>query len=254
MFESDGLTRAPRLYLMDHDWTHEDVRNYHEHLVTLVKQLIIKLDKPAELQITDRVSPRPSRRFLYEVEADVQAFSDTTIELAFKAISSGRADRYVDCRDGRWIEYTLLPREDKRGEVDKLTIRVADITEQKYFEETLLKFEERYRSLLEGALVSVGITDFEGNVLLANPMMLEMTGFSLEEIKSVSVHTLYADPFQHERVFKLFEYSGKVSNFEMALKRKDGEIYSVLLNMDPINLAGHRLLFMTTHDLTQITQ
>lgn len=126
---------------------------------------------------------------------------------------------------------------------------------QKEKHETDLKtINEKYRLLFEAAPVGIGIADLEGNVLDANPSIQKMMGFTLEELRSVGVGITYAEPEERTELFKTLGEKGIVRDREVRLKRKDGTIYTALLNVDMVKLYGRKLLLTTMRDITDHKQ
>lgn len=113
---------------------------------------------------------------------------------------------------------------------------------------------EKYRLLFEAAPVGIGIADLEGNVLDANPSIQKMMGFTLEELRSVGVGATYAEPEERTALFEALGEKGIVRDREVRLKRKDGTIYTALLNVDMVELCGRKLLLTTARDITDHKQ
>jgi len=118
--------------------------------------------------------------------------------------------------------------------------------------EALRESEEKYRFLFDAAPVGIGIADLEGNVLDANLSMQEMTGFTLEEFRNINVQATYADPDERKLLIKTLKETGRVRDWEVRLKRKDGTIYYALLNADLVELCGQKVLLTTARDITEL--
>ena len=99
-------------------------------------------------------------------------------------------------------------------------------------EEQLRTSEARYRGLFENVIDGVYIASREGDIITANPALVEMLGYdSVEDLKSAGKTTvLYVNPIDRERVFARLEAQGVVKNFEYRLRRKDGSEIVVLEN------------------------
>ncbi|HWR26357.1 MAG TPA: PAS domain S-box protein [candidate division Zixibacteria bacterium] len=113
---------------------------------------------------------------------------------------------------------------------------------------------EKYRLLFEAAPVGIGIADLEGKVLDANPSIQEMMGFTLEELRSVGVGATYAEPEERMALLKALREKGIVRDWEVKLKRRDGTIYTALMNVDLVELYGRKLLLTTARDITDRKQ
>lgn len=100
---------------------------------------------------------------------------------------------------------------------------LKDITERK-------KAEEKYRTLVSSVQEGVFISTPQGRFLDFNEAMMRMTGFeSREEMLGADIPTsMYANPADRERLKKLLNEHGAVADFEFEMRRRDGEIRTVL--------------------------
>lgn len=81
------------------------------------------------------------------------------------------------------------------------------------------------RRLREG----IYVTDREGAILDANPAFLEMFGVaSLEELAEYPAELLVVDPGRRKLEREIIERDGSVRDFELTLRRPDGETRTVL--------------------------
>ncbi len=117
--------------------------------------------------------------------------------------------------------------------------------------EALRKSEEKYRFLFDAASVGIGIADLEGNILDANRVIQEMSGYTLEELRKTGVGATYVDPEERKLLIRALVENGNVRDLEVRLKRKDGTIYSALMNVDLLDIGGQRLLITTARDITE---
>jgi PAS domain S-box-containing protein len=100
---------------------------------------------------------------------------------------------------------------------------LKDITERK-------RAEEKYRTLVSSVQEGVFISTPQGRFLDFNDAMMRMTGFETrEEMLGADIPgAMYANPADRERLKKLLQEHGTVADFEFEMKRKDGEIRTVL--------------------------
>jgi len=131
--------------------------------------------------------------------------------------------------------YVREARSPTTEELDKLSrmARLAGIAIKRQLDESKLKNSEmRYRGLFENVIDGVYIATRAGELIAANPALVEMLGYdSTEDLKSVGNTTmLYVNPIDRERVFARLEAQGIVKNFEYRLRRKDGREIVVLEN------------------------
>jgi two-component system NtrC family sensor kinase len=100
---------------------------------------------------------------------------------------------------------------------------LKDITERK-------RAEEKYRTLVSSIQEGVFISTPGGRFLDFNDALLRMTGFeSREQLLSVDiVERFFQNPRDRERLKRLLEEHGSVADFEFEMRRKDGEIRTML--------------------------
>jgi two-component system NtrC family sensor kinase len=89
--------------------------------------------------------------------------------------------------------------------------------------------EQKYRTLFEHVQEGVFISTPQGRFLDFNDAFQCMLGFARrEDLMGVDIATLYVDPADRERLKQVLAYRGSVHEFEFRLRRRDGEIRTVL--------------------------
>jgi PAS domain S-box-containing protein/putative nucleotidyltransferase with HDIG domain len=104
-----------------------------------------------------------------------------------------------------------------------------NVTKRKQAEESVKETEKRYRSLFEESLDAIIITDRKGRFVDANKAALDLFGISRGETAKTNFKELYMDPKDEIRFKQEIEAKGSVQDFEVNLKKKDGEVMTCLL-------------------------
>lgn len=135
---------------------------------------------------------------------------------------------------------------------------VSDITRRKEAEEALRRSEGRYRSVIEGA--PVGIVIIRSNrVCLANPRMLDMVGFSREEMLALPSFLECVEPADRElmadvarRHLQMGSGSQQVVSFR--LRSKSSETVWVEGSTVQVEWEGLPATLAFIHDITRQRQ
>jgi PAS domain S-box-containing protein len=107
---------------------------------------------------------------------------------------------------------------------------LRDVTEMEMAEKTLRESERKYRQLMEQASEGIFVVDQKTRYLDVNPAGLEMVGYSLEELRGMTITDLMP-PGEFEKVPSRFSeiLSGKTVVSERTLRRKDGSLFQAEL-------------------------
>ena len=125
---------------------------------------------------------------------------------------------------------TEIPFENEDGNILKLSI-YRDITESKKREEMLRASEEDFTNLFEHVACGVFISSKEGKFLNANHALLDMLGYDdKKEFLNIDIaNDLYVRPEERQKFKEMIERDGRVIDYEVEFKRKDGSTVPVLL-------------------------
>jgi len=148
----------------------------------------------------------------------------------------------VRCKDGtwRWIEGTATNLLDN-PQVGAIMCTSRDITKHKYA-------ERKFRSLVESNIVGVMVTDQEGRMYEVNDQLVQLLGYSREELLSgnIGVKGLLVPEYQsaRARAWKTLISHGASLPEEKEYVRKDGSIFPALVAAATINQERTRALVM----------
>ncbi len=126
-----------------------------------------------------------------------------------------------------------MPFKNDDGKISKLSI-YHDITQRKQQEQKLHASREDFKNLFEHMATGVFISSKEGKFLNANQALLDMLGYeSKEEFLNINLpQDLYVRPEDRAKFMEMIQRDGRVIDYEVEFKRKDG-------NTIPILLTGH---------------
>ena len=128
--------------------------------------------------------------------------------------------------------YDLLeiPLHNTDGSISKLSL-YRDITHRKDQEYRLKTSRESFRSLFEHMAAGVYISSKEGKFLDANPALLDMMGYEdkNEFLDQDLARDIYLKADDRTRFQQMIEKNGRVVDYEVDFRKKDGTPITVLL-------------------------
>jgi PAS domain S-box-containing protein len=127
-----------------------------------------------------------------------------------------------------------------------------DVSERIWAEKALRRSEERYRLLFDNSVEAIYIYDAsQGKIIDANKAVLSLLGYSLEEIRNLSLYDIIAHSKESvnrnlERVLK----SGGFVIGERRWRRKDGTVVDVDVTVSVIKQNRQSLCYVIARDIT----
>lgn len=141
-------------------------------------------------------------------------------ELAVECIKQGAAD------------YILKDHLDRLPHAIERILHESSLLQQRdRAERELRQSEKQYRTIINGAPHGIYKTDYQGNVLMANPAFIAMLGYESEAELQVlnTVKDIYVDPKDREAATSRWNSGEVVRGFQTRFKRKDGSLITVRL-------------------------
>jgi len=101
---------------------------------------------------------------------------------------------------------------------------ILDYTERKRAEEALRTSEKLYRSVIDNIHDVFYRTDAQGRLVMLSPSGVRLLGYErVEEMLGRSNEDFWFDPMARREFLECIQREGFVADFEVVLKRKDGE-------------------------------
>ncbi|MGB9700615.1 MAG: PAS domain S-box protein [Thermodesulfobacteriota bacterium] len=101
--------------------------------------------------------------------------------------------------------------------------------EHKKAEEALRESEEKYRNLFSYSLDAVYLSTKEGKFIDFNQATVDLFGYSRDELFTINIRQLYANPEDRPRFQREIEQKGALKEYEVKFRRKDGTEIDCLL-------------------------
>jgi two-component system, cell cycle sensor histidine kinase and response regulator CckA len=247
-----------------------ETRDYLENLLSFANAPIMVWDNNNKItrfnlaferltgySMYDVIGKHPEMLFPVEMREDLSALISRTSD-GENLIS---AEMPVRCKDGStrivlWNTANIYT-------VDAKTITATiahgqDITKRKQAEESLQESELRFRSLYENATIGIYRTIPNGNILLANPALVKILGYT--SFQKLAERNLEKDgfesPSQRKEFLEKIERDGEVIGYDSKWIRQDGTVIFVLESARAIRDSLGKTLYYdgTVEDITERRQ
>jgi PAS domain S-box-containing protein len=129
--------------------------------------------------------------------------------------------------------------------------------ERQQAEEALRKSEEKFSRAFRSSPDRITITTLDGGRFIdVNDSYIRYTGYSREEVIGHTTRELgsWPDPHNREKIVKKLKEQGSVSNEEVHLRIKSGEIRTSLISSEQIEINGEQCMISVATDITERKQ
>jgi PAS domain S-box-containing protein len=153
----------------------------------------------------------------------------------------------------RWVVSRGTFKYGRKGEATRMLGMAVDITERIETEEALKSSEEKFSKAFRESPLAVTLTSIQDNRYLeVNDTFERLTGWRREEVlgRTSSEIRIWVDPAQREEFLNHVWTEGSVQNLEVRLRRKDGELRTVLGSAELIEINGKPCALSVISDVT----
>jgi PAS domain S-box-containing protein len=169
------------------------IENQNTLVVTLAPDLCLTYANPAYCETfglrEDEILGKPFWPLIHEED---RARIKHSIMSAFQEPYTCRHEERALTVDGwRWLAWSNRAILGESGKVEEVIAVGRDVTARKEAETALRESEARYRDLVEMARIGVLVDDVDGNVVFANERAAHMFGYSVEEMRSMRIDSLF---------------------------------------------------------------
>jgi diguanylate cyclase (GGDEF)-like protein/PAS domain S-box-containing protein len=117
----------------------------------------------------------------------------------------------------------------------------------------LQESEDKYRTLFEESRDAIYITRLDGRFIDVNPAMLELFGYSRQEMLRLNATELYTNRADRDEFRRVLETHSSVREYDLVLRRSDGETIDCVLSSMVRRGPGGKVIGYQgiIHDITQ---
>ncbi|MEN8249195.1 MAG: PAS domain-containing sensor histidine kinase [Bacteroidota bacterium] len=219
-----------------------------------------KPDKPRKSVLPSNIADHfLSKRFLYlpdEMDSNIEPFFAGRFE-QFKIKSlllvpfgttENKPDKllaffnYRNKRRWRTLEKVVI---------SNMANIVAIRMDQILAERILLESEEKFKTLTEQSFAGITLSDFDGNYVYVNKAFCKMSGYTEEELLSLSVNEMKPDIYQHQGVFQDIKERTSSKPTRTHYQKKDKTEYTAEVIGKAITIDNKKLFLSTIRDITK---
>jgi diguanylate cyclase (GGDEF)-like protein/PAS domain S-box-containing protein len=152
---------------------------------------------------------------------------------------------------------TITPVRAESGEITHFVAIKQDVTTRKAIAEALLHAQEKYRGLVEDAVVGIFQATPDGRIITANAAMARMHGYDspqqlMSEVSDAATQ-LFVNPNQLQEISRLLEKNEVAHDVEVEVNRRDGTRAWLLGNLRAVRGRDGRIVRHegTVQDITE---
>jgi PAS domain S-box-containing protein len=153
------------------------------------------------------------------------------------------------------FEINAYPIYDDNGNISRIIEYSVDVTERRNAEDRIKNSEIRYRRLFEAAQDGIIILDAEtGQIMDVNPFLMEMVGYSHEEMLGKKIWELgaFKDVEASKATFRKLQQNGYVRYSDLPVETKDGRSIYVEF-VSNLYLVDHKKIIQcNVRDITEL--
>jgi formate hydrogenlyase transcriptional activator len=150
-----------------------------------------------------------------------------------------------------WISLSARKKKEPSGET-VFEGFIADITDRKLTETSLLESENRFRMLVEQAGDAFFIHDYAGNIIDVNKQACKTLGYAREELLRMNITDIDIQVKNKKHIKRFWERltPGQHVTFEGMQEKKNGQTFPVEVRLGRLDTGDRKLLLSLTRDIT----
>lgn len=126
-----------------------------------------------------------------------------------------------------------------------------EVNVRKKSTDALRESELRYRTLFDNAGVGIGVTTEDGRIVDVNHTMVDMLGYTLEEMNYKNIVDLYSNPEEISWLLEQYKMKGFIRDVEAKMIHNNGNLVNVILTVTSVVLERKDVLLIVITDITE---
>ncbi len=175
------------------------------------------------------------------------------VQDAISKVIEQREEQSLECVcEDRYYLLKINPLLD-HGKLTGMIAVARDFTERRQMEDELQESKERFQTITENLPHGVFLHDLDGNILMVNRASCRNTGYTREELLSMTVRDIDPDSLTRDDRKNLWLelQTGDFAKINSTHYRKDGSKYVAEIYINAITLEGEPMMLAITQDITE---
>ncbi len=110
---------------------------------------------------------------------------------------------------------------------------------------------KEYQHLIDKIPIGIGISDYDGNIIVSNKALIKTLGYSKEKLHEMGVNVLYANEKDRDVLRDILLKDGMVRDHKILMKTQENQEFIALINIDMEEVEGEIFFYTTIQDITQ---
>ena len=205
-------------------------------------------DEVRKMSLSKFLDPKTAARIGTIMIKELQKSSE-------KRRNSGTMEIQQETKDGKILdlEITVTWVLNENGEPIGLQGSTRDISERKTALNALSESEQKYRSLVESSTLGIFILH-DNRFVVANESLCDIFGVTMGELLVADPMIFFGEDSREtiEEAYRQWKNTGDLnSRFDLKIRKTDGVIRSILLNVREIEYKGERAIHGVITDVTK---
>lgn len=156
-----------------------------------------------------------------------------------------------------WFQSRMFPVFKRNGELLGVSLFALNINDRKYVEIALAESEEKFRKIVDSAPTPILIVDAHMQIVLANPEVEHVFGYSPDQIEGQHLHILIPERFQAQHSIDEQAYLKHPRPYKMGMNRltpartRSGDEIVVEISLNGFNIGQETYVLAIIQDVTQ---
>ncbi|MFA6136598.1 MAG: PAS domain S-box protein [Sulfurimonas sp.] len=190
---------------------------------------------------------------------DIQKDLDNMARLNAGEINDYKMNKRYIHSDGSilWINMTISPLREQDGSHKRHLCMIEDITEKRIALKLLEDKKKELETIFDETPTPMAIHNEDGDILMINKVWEELTGYTHDEIDSISKWTskvaLNGNKSRKEHIKSLYNITERVEEGEFEITAKNGEKIIWIFYSAPLGIIdGKRTIISSAMDITEL--